>query len=77
MWGCISDAEPRNKEVGNKHECGESGNGVGENGQGVQLGREKGAAFCQMGTGFRERKEKLLQSPAWVVALFSLRLGQV
>lgn len=64
MWGCISDAEPRNKEVGNKHECGKSGNGVGGNGQGVQLGREKDAAFCQVGTGFRERKEKLLQFPA-------------
>lgn len=64
MWGCIRHAEQRNKEVGNKHECGESGHGVGGNGQEVQLGWEKGADFCQVGTGFRERKEKLLQSHA-------------
>lgn len=62
--------------MGNKHECGESGHGVGGNGQGLQLGREKGAVFCQVGTGFRERKEKLLQSPAEVVACLHFDLAK-
>lgn len=66
MWGCVSEAERRNWEEGNKQESVEiiiSGNGAGGSGEGVQLRREKvreSGAFCPVGTGFRERKEKLL-----------------